>query len=191
MTSGDVATPSELRVSESYRRAQRRINAAGRRARVGQTMRSAALDDIGAAIREHRGVLDEEEESGYAYRLNMLDLEEDTGISRRTISDHLKKTAVPTDQELAQEALAYGDTDRDCVHALHARYPELDGYAAARKALWDAADAAWDAQHPEAAGESPQPESVRTVLAAYWQRIQRIADGREGENDPLPPKITW
>ncbi|MFE3610416.1 hypothetical protein [Streptomyces goshikiensis] len=179
----DVALLARIALHE---RTMRRLRSAGERAEAGTRIRQSAIAEIGAAIRDHRDALAEAGDTGYTWRLNMESAEEITGISRRTLSETVKSDGDrPSDPDLAREALAYRDRDRPCVRQLHLRYPDLDGYVAASKALWQSVEAEWEEQHPNPSieemywGGPEVPAAARTVMGAYWARIQQIADGGE------------
>lgn len=182
MSDQDIARTRRL--VDSMETTQARIRAAGQRAATAEATRRAAIDEIGAALRDHRQVRAEEGETGRAWEVPVEDAAELTGISRRTLSSAVTTPPGQSDQELARDAIAYRDESRFSVAELHRRYPELDGLLIARRAWWAAAEREWDEQNPDPSleddlfGGAEQPEAVRIVLDAYWQRIRNIAEGR-------------
>ncbi|MFF5265468.1 hypothetical protein ACFY4C_41875 [Actinomadura viridis] len=182
-----MTAPTEKQIEEartilhSLDTTRKRLRAAGQRVAIADAMRSAAIAEMGQAIRDHRALLDTATGRRPAgHRIQMDDAEELTGLSRRTLSEAVGKTDVRSDAELAIEYQSY---DYDLYYGgeeLHRRYPQLAALYEARMLLAKAESERWHEEHPNESGFGPvEPTQGQLVLQdEYRRRVSAIAEGR-------------
>ncbi|WP_275466338.1 hypothetical protein [Streptomyces noursei] len=186
-----------LRASLNSRQdARDRLRQAGRRARDAETMRRAAIAEMGQALRDNRDCQKELGTSTKASKIDMEDAEHLTGVTRRTLSGaagadypggrnlHCMPWQDLSDRDLAAAVRDSADDGYDAEEELHRRYPVLAGLTLARKAVHDAAVDRWRDDHPDElfepleAGLPPAWDDITRVYTAW---IRAIAEGR-----PIP-----
>ncbi|MFD3889967.1 hypothetical protein [Streptomyces microflavus] len=179
---GDVG--ETVRVMGSYEQTQRRLRAAGERAGAAETMRRAAVAEMGQAIRDHRAVLATAGDTvdRRLWKMGMEQAESHTGLSRRTLSTALADDSARSDAQVAAEYRAYGYDEHHGQAELHRRYPHLAGLDEARKLLSHHSLQAESEQGLDSMmGFGPQglEESVqeRLLRQEYYRQVDAIADG--------------
>lgn len=121
--------------TEQRERTRRRLRAAGKRVRIADAMRRAAVAEMGQCLRENRAAA-AEHPAPSEYKVDMEQAADDTGLTRRTLSSAIGDTSQESDQDLAAR---HRDGGYDMEHGgyeLHRRYPWLAGLWVAREALW-------------------------------------------------------
>ncbi|MFB7435255.1 hypothetical protein ACFCZ5_28380 [Streptomyces microflavus] len=176
---GDVE--ETVRVMRSYEQTQRRLRAAGERAKAAETMRRAAVAEMAQAIREHRAVLATAGDTvdRHLWRMDMEQAESHTGLSRRTLSTALADDSARSDAQVAAEYRAYGYDEHHGQAELHRRYPHLAGLHEAMQLLGRHSLQIQSEQHPEDLfGFEELEESVQEGLLRqeYRRQVDTIAD---------------
>ncbi|MFF2226900.1 hypothetical protein ACFVV7_26700 [Streptomyces globisporus] len=189
---GDVE--ETVRVMRSYEQTQRRLRAAGERAKAAETMRRAAVAEMAQAIRDHRAVLATAGDTidRNLWRMDMEQAESHTGLSRRTLSTALADDSARSDAQVAAEYRAYGYDEHHGQAELHRRYPHLAGLHEAgrllsRHSLQTESEQDLDSLlgfGPEGLEESTQEQLLRQE---YRRQVDAIADGSAAlHHDGLP-----
>lgn len=192
---GDVM--ETVRVMRSYEQTQRRLRAAGGRAKAAETMRRAAVAEMGQAIRDHRAVLATAGDAidRNSWRVDMEQAEYHTGLSRRTLSTALADDSARSDAQVAEEYRAYGYDEHHGQAELHRRYPHLAGLHQARNllsrhSLQTESEQGLDGMlgfGPEGMEESAQEKLLRQE---YHRQVDAIADGTAAlHHDGLPATL--
>jgi hypothetical protein len=175
--------------ANAYRNAQQRLKQAGDRAKTADTMRRAAVSEMGQTIRDHRALLTTYSPSERQnWRLDMDQAEDHTRVTRRTLSEAVAQTDHQSDRELAQQYQAADYDDQDpAAKELLQRHPRLAGLRDAYWLLNQAGIDQWLADNPGYAmynmplnepSPSPQENALRE---AFETAVQAIAGG-----SPLP-----
>lgn len=180
---------------DAYGEARQRLRQAGERALHADTMRRAAIAEMGQILRDHRT---RQSELGTDHKIVMDDAEDLTGVTRRTLSTAAGTVYPPggkdprtlalanlSDQDLADTYRSYGYDLHYGGHVLHRRYPLLAGLDLALQIVRRGARERWQEEHPDA-GLFDEPLDLtqpadRDITLAYRACVDAIADGK-----PLP-----
>lgn len=180
-TTPDAFDADFRKANGSYAISRERLRAAGERARIAETMRRAAVAEMGQAIREHRAVL-EDVEPGIStiHRIQMDDAEDLTGVSRRTLSEAVRSETERSDADVATEYRNYSYDLHYGGEELHRRYPQLAGLYEAFMLLTRAESERWEKEHPDGsfAPLTDFTEEQLVLKNEYERRVNAIADGR-------------
>lgn len=180
-TTPDAFDADFHKANGSYAVTRERLKAAGERARIAETMRRAAVAEMGQALREHRAVLEDvTAHLRTLHRIQMDDAEDLTGVSRRTLSEAVRSDTERSDAEVATEYRDYSYDLHYSGEELHRRYPQLAGLYEAFVLLMRAEDERWEKEHPDEpfAPLNDFTEEQLVLKNEYERRVNAIAEGR-------------
>lgn len=180
LTEEELALVTQNRAAANdYDRDCRRLRAAGKRARIGEEMRRAAIAEMGQTLRDNRAAAKGDGPQS-DYKIDMEQAENLTMFSRRTLSAAIGDTSRTSDRDLADHYRTARYDLHDGGHELHRRYPWLAGVHAARMALWSAQpeDTVEELLKPNRPIVAPPGDDVLDTL--YKQMVDAIADGDTG-----------
>jgi hypothetical protein len=167
---------------EHYDCIRSRLKAAGKRVRIADQMRRAAIAEMGQALRDNRAFVADAGPDAASWKVAMDEAASHTMVTRRTLSAAIGDTDTgrASDQELAAKYRDYGYDLFYGGYELHRRYPWLAGVHAARTALLNAVEEETPDELWSLDTELPPGYDVLDKL--YRDMVDAIAEGYTGQH---------